>query len=231
MSFEQSGAGRMSRRFNDEPIQVIRRIPSPEQLDAVRSVKRPVGGKFGEAAASFARSVAERLASVTSLRPSAGKQESGSAFQGAPGEGPNEIGAEAREPIEGGADQKGMPKPSRFAVTLTPDESEADPVHSTAGSSAVQPEEVAELRSYLLQQQQDIVRLVAQMQELKSLVLSQQRLIERLAQEVAHGSVSLTQTGRSSAVARPNRLGRQKPAGVEKATMTQNDPMRLPLNV
>lgn len=221
----------MSRRFNDEPIQVIRCIPSPEQLDAVRSVTRSVGGKFGEAAASFARSVAERLTSVTSPRPPAGKQEADSAFQGMPGEGPNEIGAEAREPIERGAGQKVTSKPPRFAVLPTSDKSEADSVHSMDGSSAVQPEEVAELRSYLLQQQEDIVRLVAQMQELKSLVRSQQRLIERLAQEVAHGSVLSNQAGRSAAVARPNRLGRQKPAGVEKATMTPNDPMRLPLNV
>lgn len=221
----------MSRRFSDEPIHVIRRIPSPEQLDAVRSAKRPVGGTFGEAAASFARSVAERLASVTSLRPSAGKQESGSVFQGAPDEVPNEPGTGERESVEKGPDRSAMAEPRGPAVESADDEPGAAPVNPTAESSAVQPEEVAELRGYLLQQQQDIVRLASQMQELKSLVLSQQRLIERLAREVVRGSVSPPQTGRSSAVARPNRSGRQKSAGVEKAVMTQNDPMRLPLNV
>jgi hypothetical protein len=221
----------MSRRFSDEPIHVIRRIPSPEQLDAVRSVKRPVGGKFGEAAASFARSVAERLASVTSPRPSAGKKESDSVFQGPPDEAPNELGTEDRESIEQGPDHMAMAEPRGPAVESANDEPEATQANPTAESSAVQPEEVAELRGYLLQQQQDIVRLASQMQELKSLVLSQRRLIERLAREVVRGSVSSTQAGRSSAVARPNRLGRQKPARVEKATMTQNDPMRLPLNV
>ncbi len=221
----------MSRRFNDEPIHVIRRIPSPEQLDAVRSAKRPVGGKFGEAAASFARSVAERLASVTSPRPSAGKKESGSVFQGPPDEAQHEPGTEEREPIEKGSDHLVMAEPRGPAAESADDKPGAAPVNPTAESSAVQPEEVAELRGYLLQQQQDIVRLASQMKELKSFVLSQQRLIERLAREVVRGSISPTQPGRSSAVARPNRPGRQKSARVEKTVMTQNDPMRLPLNV
>ncbi|MCP9469711.1 MAG: hypothetical protein NNA31_06890 [Nitrospira sp.] len=221
----------MSRRFSDEPIRVIRRIPSPEQLDAVRSAKRPAGAKFGEAAASFARSVAERLASVTSARPSAGKKESDSVFQGPPDEAPNEHGADEREPIEQVPDHLAMAESRGAAVEPADDKPGAAPVNPTAESSAVQPEEVAELRGYLLQQQQDIVRLASQMQELKSLVLSQQRLIERLAREVVRGSVSPIQTGRSSAVARPNRPGRQKSAGVEKTVMPQNDPMRLPLNV
>ncbi|MCP9450688.1 MAG: hypothetical protein NNA21_11590 [Nitrospira sp.] len=220
----------MSRRFSDEPIHVIRRIPSPEQLDAVRSAKRPVGGKFGEAAASFARSVAERLASVTSPRPSAGKKESDSVFLGLPDETQNDPGEE-REPIEKGSAHLATAEPRRPAAESADDKPGAAPVNPTAESSAVQPEEVAELRGYLLQQQQDIVRLASQMQELKSLVLLQQRLIERLAREVVRGSVSPTQPGRSSGLTRPNRPGRQKSARVEKTVMTQSDPMRLPLNV
>ncbi|MCP9472509.1 MAG: hypothetical protein NNA30_07240 [Nitrospira sp.] len=221
----------MSRRFSDEPIHVIRRIPSPEQLDAVRSAKRPVGEKFGEAAASFARSVVERLASVTSASPPAGRKESESVFQGPPDEAPNDPGMGEREPIEKGSDRLATAEPRGPAAESADDKPEVNPANPAAESSAVQPEEVAELRGYLLQQQQDIVRLASQMQELKSLVLLQQRLIERLAREVVRGSVSTTQPGRSSAVARPNRPGRQKSARVEKTVMTQNDPMRLPLNV
>ncbi|MBH0177448.1 MAG: hypothetical protein HP491_06190 [Nitrospira sp.] len=42
----------MSRRFNDEPINLIRRIPSPEQLSSARPTKPSLGQKLMETGAA-----------------------------------------------------------------------------------------------------------------------------------------------------------------------------------
>lgn len=80
----------------------------------------------------------------------------------------------------------------------------------------VQPEEVAELRAYILSQQHDIARLSAQVQELKSLLISQQQVLAYLGKDFE--SVPTTaRTGVASAPAKRNRAGRDKPFAKETA--------------
>jgi hypothetical protein len=220
----------MGRRFSDEPINVIRRIPTPEQLDAARPVKRSFGEKFGEAAASFARSVVGRLAPGTGPKPEGTALESDRPPQEEPGDVPNEVVAAEQDALLQEAATEETPRPS----TAEPHDAEPIPCpapSSPTASSSVLPEELAEVRGYLLKQQQDIVRLAAQIQELKALVISQQRLIEYLGKEADAGSVSLLTAGITSAVAKRNRAARPKPVMKGKAVVSNGDPMRLPLNV
>ncbi|MDH5640084.1 MAG: hypothetical protein OEY28_02235 [Nitrospira sp.] len=223
----------MSRRFSNEPINLIRRIPSPEQLDAARSVKRPVGGKFSETAASFARSVGELLAQIGSQRTAAGSAE--------PYEAPQTEQEEMRDlPVELSAEDNEPPDPrmsdaepielsSGETVHVELQKSRAD--HVQAEPPAIQPDELAELRAYLLRQQQDIVRLAAQMQDLKVLVLSQQQIIEYLGKELAIRPESLLAVGITSGTAKQNRSPRTKPMTHEKEVGSEGDSIRLPLNV
>jgi hypothetical protein len=220
----------MSRRFSDEPINLIHRIPSPEQLDAARPVKRSFSAQCGDAAASFARSVAELLAHLTSPRRPEVMIESNAALQEGLCELPSEAVIGEGEPSHrtmGAVEPRGL-WPEEVART----ELKKYPANpSSGGLSSVQPEELAELRAYLLTQQQDIVRLAAQIQELKSLVASQQQIIEYLGKEVAAGSVSLLTAGITSAVAKQNRSARPKPIMKDKAVVSKGDPIGLPLNV
>jgi hypothetical protein len=91
-------------------------------------------------------------------------------------------------------------------------------------------EEVAELRAYLLRQQQDIARLAEQVQELKSLVISQRQVLAYLGKELEASSLSRMTGSIASAVAKPNRPVRQKVVVKTseikaKAVVQDNDPM------
>lgn len=219
----------MGRRFSDEPINVIRRIPTQEQLDAARPVKRSFGEKFGEAAASFARSVVGRLVPGTGSKPEETTVESGCPPQQGPDEIPSEVAAAEQELSHREAGTEETPGPCMAEPNDTEPTLRPAPLSPTA--SSVLPEELAELRGYLLKQQQDIVRLAAQIQELKALVLSQQRLIEYLGKEADAGSVSLLTAGITSAVAKRSRAARPKPVMKGKAVASSGDPIGLPLNV
>ena len=223
----------MSRRFSNEPINLIRRIPSPEQLDAARSVKRPVGGKFSETAASFARSVGELLAQIGSQRTAAGSDEP---YEAPPAEQeemralPVELSAEDNElpdPRMGDAEPIGLS--SGKTAHAETQKSRVD--HVPAEPPAIQPDELAELRSYLLRQQQDIVRLAAQMQDLKALVLSQQQIIEYLGKELAIRPEVLLAMGVTPVTAKQHRAHRTKPMTHEKEVGSEGDSIRLPISV
>jgi hypothetical protein len=223
----------MSRRFSNEPINLIRRIPSPEQLDAARSVKRPVGGKLGETAASFARSVGELLSHIGSQRTAADSVESHAAPQEEQEEMdelPVEVsGAECEpcDPAMGIEESQRLRLPETAQVEIQ--KKQAD--HALAERPSIQPDELAELRGYLLRQQHDIARLAAQIQELKSLVLSQRQIIEYLGKELEIGPELLMAEGMISAGTKQNRSPRPKPILHEKEVRAEGDSIRLPLNV
>lgn len=176
----------MSRRFSDEPIHIIRRIPSPEQLSAARPVKRPLGQAVLEAGARCFRGLADAVAKVMQM--------------GA---------ATPRPPLET-APEDSLRQQSRDAAPMNlPAPAEAG---SPSGSGVtVQGDEIAELRAFLLAQQQDIARLSAQIHELKALVVSQQQVLVYLGQELESNAFAAT-TGVASGPGKRNRPARERSA-------------------
>ena len=87
---------------------------------------------------------------------------------------------------------------------------------------AIQGEEVAELRAYLLTQQQDIARLSAQLQELKSLVASQQQVLVYMGKDLEMNSLSPMTGGVASASGKRHRPAREK-ASMKDKTVPQKD--------
>jgi hypothetical protein len=219
----------MSRRFSDEPINLIRRIPTPEQLDAARPVKRSFGEKLAGRAASFVRSVVERSAQILSPRRAEATTESNAVTEEEPYQFQSEPvvpESEASDRAINAAEAKGPG--FEEAAASTSGKWPADT--SAAALSPVQPDEVAELRAYLLSQQQDIARLAAQIHELKSLVLSQQQVLVYLGKELESGPLSPLTGGVASAMAKRNRAVRHRPVMKEKAIAEKDDPQRPLLN-
>lgn len=193
----------MSRRFSDEPINLIHRIPTPEQLlAAARPSKRSWGQAVIETAAGWAQGLAVAIRQITGSRGTAEIAMSGQAATQQP---------DVMEHVRQRSASPGVPRqPMSTAAVAQP----ARPF-----DAAVQPEEVAELRAYILSQQQDIARLSAQLQELKSMVVSQQQVLVYMGKEL---EAAPTMTGVASAPAKRNRAVREKPYAKEKAVPRQD---------
>jgi DNA-binding PucR family transcriptional regulator len=191
----------MSRRFSDEPINLIHRIPTPDQLlEAARPSKRSWGQAMMESVSAWAKST---LAAIRQRAGSGGVNYRTTAGSAASYDaGPMAHVAHASE---------------RSAHP----EVQSEPIHPAALSGAsVQPEEVAELRAYILSQQQDIARLSAQLQEVKSMVLSQQQVLLYMGKELEAAPAPMT--GVASAPAKRSRALRDKPYSKEKAAPRQD---------
>jgi hypothetical protein len=206
----------MSRRFSDQPINVIRRIPTPEQLSAARPAQRPFGQALLEAGAACVRRAAEAVARIIRSGPS-GSQSLGES----PLSAERHSEPESERLIDDRHDRgtsATVPQPTAAAASVSRERE----VLGTAPASAVQPEEIAELRAFLLSQQQDIARLSAQIHELKSLVVSQQQVLVYLGKEWELSSLSSTTTGVASAPGKRNRPAREKPVKDKAAARGQS---------
>ncbi len=198
----------MSRRFSDEPINLIHRIPTPEQLlEAARPSKRAWHHALIETGASWMQAL------VAAIRP-------------APGSGAPMKRIDAVVPQD-----QTEAAPGRMTVRDVPRQAVSDSVQPAAASrdAAVQPEEVAELRAYILSQQHDIARLSAQIQELKSLLVSQQQVLAYLGKEL-EAVPTTARTGVASGPGKRNRAGRDKSFAKETAVPrkdTQNPSLSL----
>jgi DNA-binding PucR family transcriptional regulator len=188
----------MSRRFSDEPINLIHRIPTPDQLlEAARPSKRSWGQAMMESVSAWAKST---LAAI--------RQRAGSG------------GVNYRTTAGSGASYDAGPKTHASERSACP-AVQSEPVHrAEVSGAAVQPEEVAELRAYILSQQQDIARLSAQLQEVKSMVLSQQQVLLYMGKELEAAPAPMT--GVASAPAKRSRALRDKPYSKEKAAPRQD---------
>lgn len=229
----------MPHRSSDDPIYVIRRIPPPDQIEAVRSGTRPLGERLGEAATSLARLLAQRFTASSSPQQSDVSREASEASRDKCRKGPDDVVAEevvgqTRE----GAEEEGRGMVNDNASVPMREGGEGKetsranvPAELASGSSLVHPEEVAELRVFLLQQQQDIVRLASQIQELRSLVSTQQRMIAQLIETLCPDAASLRPDGSPAVQSRPGRQGRPKAPKSEKSAATKNESLWLPLNV
>lgn len=174
----------MSRRYSDAPINLIARIPTPEQISAARPKQRSFSQLLVESGATCVRGIAELVAQFQRLGRSLGSSISdrpvGSAFLV---QADAAAAGDARS-SEGLAGQDSAAQP----VCMPEKAMEAAPVRiSLPKSPAVESvplEEVIALRSQLLAQQQEVARLSAQLQELKSMVGSQQQVLVYLGQEL-----------------------------------------------
>jgi len=223
----------MSRRFSDGPINLIHRIPTPEQLASARPAKRSFGQAIIDTVTRYVRSAVDTIAgsirkdfsSPSTVLVGSAPEERLDKFAGEPSRDRlalSEPGANKPEMV-GQSMESAAPSPVRQEV-------EAPPPASTP--ALVQPDEVAELRAYLLRQEQDIARLSARIQELKSLVVSQQQVLVYLGKELESGSVSPLMGGVTSAASKRNRPVRQKPMMKGKAGARQeDDPKRSSLGL
>lgn len=214
----------MSRRFSHEPINLIHRIPSPEQLSSARPSDRSWAQMIVVSGKASVRAFAGLFLQVTRwgrmVRTMVGAK---TAFQSGLDEHRNEPIAGTLAHLPEGLETSDVVQPKKQAVVARHGEEEVKPPPA-AMLDGVQQEEVAKLRAYLLSQQQDIARLSAQIQELKSLVVSQQQVLINFGRELEVSSLSSIAAGGASAAAKRNRPVRQKSGMKDKAGAQQDVP-------
>lgn len=223
----------MGRRFNDEPINLIRRIPSPEQLDAARPAKPTFGQLLSQKGAAVVRSVMEAFSSPAKTERQPDSQDDNVTLQDRFSEERSCLALESEScHAEGsGGEHVAQRQPQTMAACSHSDEAAMFPLRSVSGVSYE--EEIGELRTFLLRQQQDIVRLAAQIQDLKAIVHSQQQVLLCFEKESEMTPAPFREERVASAVTKGNTLIRirQKPVVIEKAMAEKDKPMRASLNL
>jgi hypothetical protein len=213
----------MSRRFSDEPINLIHRIPTPEQLASARPSKRSFGQTIAEMATTYARAAVDAVFRITHIdRTQPPQTHASSASVEHLDDSPEEALPDSLDPPDLRPPQASDLIHPVEAVVPSSQPDATVPLLASP-SSAVQPEEVAELRAYLLSQQEDIARLSGQIQELKSMVLSQQQVLVYLGKELETGSLSSPTRGVASAGPKRTRAIRQKPIMKENVMAQKAD--------
>jgi hypothetical protein len=205
----------MAPRFNKEPINLIHRIPSQKQIDEARPVPAPYGQILLDAGAVCWRKIVDLFAYVTRYEDETHPQlRKPLALPDRTMEhttiqedhvGTNVTGERLQE----------AEKPSAANVTVL----QKPPLPPTL----VQSEEVAELRAFLVGQQDEIARLTSHIQELTSLVSSQQQVLVHLGQELEAGSFSTISTSTAAASVKRSRIGRKKPTENETLNPSQEN--------
>jgi hypothetical protein len=224
----------MGRRFNDGPINLIRRIPSPEQLDAARPTKPTFGQMLSQKGAAFIRSAMEAFSSQPKTEGQSDSQDQHGASHDPFNEEQTCLAPAVQCRPDEGWDRNVQPHVQRqTALSQSADVAMASPPSGPAASGVSYEEEIVELRTFLLRQQQDIGRLAAQIQELKSIVLSQQQALQYFEKESEVTSASFREERVASALTQGNTLVRirQKPVVKKKAMTEKDSPTRASLNL
>lgn len=216
----------MSRRYSDQPINLIARIPSPEQMSAARPKQQSFSQGVMEVGAACVRGIAGVIAQLhrwgraigALLRDrSAGNVSHDQA--GGPGVAmPQPVTdkvylSDARLAQWNALLDATVPRSESAERDLAPSSSQ---VHRTmAGTVESRPvDEVLALRKELLAHQQEVARLSAQLQELKSLVGSQQQVLVYLGQELEAQQMPITMAAaQASPAAKKARVARAKSLG------------------
>jgi hypothetical protein len=223
----------MGRRFNDEPINLIRRIPSPEQLDAARPAKPTFGQLLSQKGAAFVRSAMEAFSSPAQTERQPDSQDDSVTLQDRFSEERSclVMESECRQDEESGGEHVAQPQAQAMAARSQSAEAAMSPPRPVSGVSYE--EEIGELRTFLLRQQQDIVRLAAQIQELKAIVHAQQQVLLCFEKESETTSAPFREERVASAVTKGNTLIRirQQPVVKEKAMAEKDKPTRASLNL
>lgn len=186
----------MSRRYSDAPINLIARIPTPEQISAARPKQRSFSQLLVESGATCVRGIAELVAQCHRLGRSLGSSISDRPVGSrSPGAADAAAAGDTRSVTETAclSDARSSEKIAGQNSTVVPGRMpekaiEALPVlvslPKTRAVESVPLDEVIALRSELLAHQQEVARLSAQLQELKSMVGSQQQVLVYLGQEL-----------------------------------------------
>jgi hypothetical protein len=214
------GIRHMAPRFNKEPINLIHRIPSQKQIDEARPVTPPYGQMLLDAGTACWRKMVDLFAYVTRYE--------------------DEASPRVRKPLalpdrtmEHSAIQPGHVQPNAsengFREAENPQAAKVTVLQKPASAPTfVQSEEVAELRSFLVGQQDEIARLTSHIQELTSLVTSQQQVLVHLGKELEAGAFSTVSTSTAAASVKRSRIGRKKSAEGETTDSPQENDHPFP---
>jgi len=220
----------MPPRYNQEPINLIHRIPSQKQIDEARPVPTPYGQFLLDVGAKCWRSVVEFLARVTRY-----EDETPSSVQTTTGlQNGQALSAIAQPTTQ--SDQVGECVNSETVVAARVNETHNSAVEEgvipqqVATPTVVQPEVISELRSFLIRQQDQIAYLSGEIAQLKSLVVSQQQVLVHLGQELEAESFPTVATGMGPNPAKRGRIVRKNPTTKEKSLPPQ-EPESQSLNL
>ncbi len=189
----------MAPRFNKEPINLIHRIPSQKQIDEARPVPAPYGQLLLNAGAVCWRKMVDLFTYVTR-------------YEGETHPRVHKPLALPDRTMERAAIHQDTVQPNGKQVQETENPPAANVTilqKPTQTPTLVQSEEVAELRAYLVGQQDEIARLTSHIQELTSLVSSQQQVLVHLGKELEAGAFSTT-TGTAASSVKRSRISRKK---------------------
>lgn len=192
----------MAPRFNREPINLIHRIPSQKQIDEARPVPAPYGQFLLDAGAACWRKIVDLFSYVTRYEDETSPRVCKPLAR--PDRTMERTTIQQDHVRQNGKRVQDAENPPAAKVTILQEPPPAP--------ALVQSEEVAELRTFLVWQQDEIARLTSHIQELTSLVTSQQQALVHLSQELEAGAFSTmsTSTGAAASVKR-SRIGRKKP--------------------
>jgi len=217
----------MSRRYSDQPINLIARIPSPEQMSAARPKQRSFIQLAMESGATCARGIADMVARLHRLGRSIGApikdRQAGSVFLDQ-SNGPVVAKPQSATGTAYLSDDRLARWNALLDATVPHIESaertpESIPVQAVPPAAAIKSaplDEVVALRVELLAHQQEVARLSVQLQELKSLVGSQQQVLVYLGQELEAQQLPMAMAAAQAAPsAKKARVMRAKSAGKE----------------
>ncbi len=211
----------MAPRYNQEPINLIHRIPSQKQIDEARPVPPPYGQFLLEVGAKCWRTVGEFLARVTRY-----EDETPSSVQTTTGlQNGQALSAMAQASTQ--SDQAVECVNSETAVAVRVNETHNPAIQEGAipqqgmAPTVVQPEVISELRSFLIRQQDQIAYLSSEIAQLKSLVVSQQQVLVHLGQELETETFPTVATGMGPNPAKRGRIARKHPTPKEKSLPPQ----------
>ena len=125
----------MGRRFNDEPINLIRRIPSPEQLEAARPAKPTFGQLLSQKGAAFVRSAMEAFSSPTKSEGQPDSQDDHGATHDQFNEEESCLAPELKFRLDEGGEMDGQPPAQHMAALSQSAEVAMSPPRSVAGVS------------------------------------------------------------------------------------------------
>jgi hypothetical protein len=203
----------MAPRFNKEPINLIHRIPSQKQIDEARPVPAPYGQLLLDAGAACWRKMVDVFAYVTRYEDETSPRTRKPLALPDRTMERTTIHRDHAQPNGKQVQEAGGPSVAKITILQKP----------AQASTLVQSEEVAELRSFLVGQQDEIARLTSHIQELTSLVSSQQQVLVHLGKELEVGAFSTSSTGTAAASVRRNRIGRKKPTDDETPNPPQEN--------
>ena len=209
------GIRQMAPRFNKEPSNLIHRIPSQKQIDEARPVPAPYGQLLLDAGAACWRKMVDLFAYVTRYEDETSPRIRKPLALPDRTMEHTTIQQDHLRPNVGGEPVQGAENPRAAKVTIL-----QKPVHAP---TLVKSEEVAELRAFLVGQQDEIARLTSHIQELTSLVSSQQQVLVHLGKELEAGAFSTTSTSTAAASVKRNRIGRKKPTENETPNSPQEN--------